>query len=105
MMQQTLSAYLGALAVMGLLYGALSDSFGRRLGRRLFRAKLWLVVVLQLCAGAPGMEVIVSQATIRDVAEKKASAYRVTGLSECVPGNLKIIPCGTLLRSWAITDA
>lgn len=82
MMQQTLSAYLGALAVMGLLYGALSDSFGRRpvvlgslglffcasIGASLAPGFGWLLFFRCVQGLSAGAGVIISQAIVRDVA-------------------------------------
>lgn len=81
LLQQTLSAYLGALSIMGLLYGVLSDSFGRRpvvlgslvlfcgasVGAALAPGFGWLLFFRCLQGLSAGAGVIISQAIVRDL--------------------------------------
>ena len=79
-MQQTLSAYLGAFAVMSLLHGPLSDAYGRRgvifyslllyllatCGCALAPSFHWLLAFRMLQGISAGAGVIVGRAIIRD---------------------------------------
>lgn len=85
--QQTLTAYLGAFAVMTLWHGALSDSFGRRrvvlVGLAIFTAAslgcafatrvehLWLLRALQGMSAGAGM--VVGRAVVRDLYDGPAA--------------------------------
>ena len=80
-MQQTLSAYLFAFALMNLFHGALSDSFGRRpvvltglvvftlasIGCALSQHIGMLVLFRALQGGSAGAGIVVSRAVIRDM--------------------------------------
>jgi len=79
-MQQTLSIYLGAFAVMSLLHGPLSDAYGRRgvifyalllylcatIGCALAPSFHWLLAFRMLQGMSAGAGVIVGRAIIRD---------------------------------------
>ena len=82
-MQQTISVYLGAYAVLSLIVGALSDAWGRRsvvlggvtvflaatVGCALSQSLTWLLVFRALQGCSAGVGFIVGRAIIRDCFE------------------------------------
>jgi len=79
-MQQTISAYIGAYAVLSLLLGAMSDAWGRRTvilggvgvflvasaGCALARSMHWLLAFRALQGSSAGIGLIVGRAIVRD---------------------------------------
>ncbi len=94
MVQQTLSIYLFAFSLMNLLYGTLSDSFGRRpvillsllmftiasIGAALTPSFTWLLIFRGLQGASAGAGMVVGQAIVRDRLDGAAAQRMVANI-------------------------